>query len=93
MEMDRQTLFVIFGAIVALTLIGAGYLATPSRDTTRPVYAEEDIRHKVQQTEAKKNRRSSRPAPVEDDSSSDSYDADAEEPPAEEPTAEEPSIE
>jgi hypothetical protein len=97
MEMDRQTMIVVFGAIIALTLIGTTYLAAPARDVARPVYAEEDVRHKLQQDEAKKKRKGKKSASARTESSSssggDTSDSDAEEPPAEEPEAEEPSIE
>jgi hypothetical protein len=54
MEMDRQTIMVLFAAIVGLTLFGAMYLA-PSKQQAgqRPVYAEDDIRYKIQLEEDK----------------------------------------
>lgn len=55
MEMDRQTILVIFGAIVGLTLFGGVYLSSSqSRDHTRPAYAQEDIRYKFQKEDEKK---------------------------------------
>jgi hypothetical protein len=58
MELDRQNLLVIVAAIVGLTLFGGFYLSgAPARDTTRPVYAQDDIRHKLQQEEAKKKKK------------------------------------
>lgn len=55
MEMDRQTILVIFGAIVGLTLFGGVYLSSSqSRDHTRPTYAQEDIRYKFQKEDEKK---------------------------------------
>ena len=55
MEMDRQTIIVLCCAIIGLTLFGGIYLASPkARDHARPVYAQEDIRHKLQKEDAKK---------------------------------------
>lgn len=90
MEMDRQTLMVLFGAIISLTLIGTHYLANPkpAAEGPRPVYAEGDIRHKLQQEEAKKTRNGKKPAPVQEETSSDEP-SENEEPPAEEPSIDE----
>lgn len=90
MEMDRQTLMVLFGAIITLTLIGTTYLAKPkpAAEGPRPVYAEGDIRHKLQQEEAKKTRNGKKPAPVQEETSSDEP-SENEEPPAEEPSIDE----
>lgn len=94
MEMDRQTLIVLFGAILALTLFGTMYLGSPSRgDVARPTYAQEDIRYKLQKDEAKKKKVKKSTSHVESSSDDSSNDESAEEPPAEEPSAEEPSIE
>lgn len=55
MEMDRQTIMVLCGAIVGLTLFGGLYLSSPKhRDHTRPAYAEDDIRLKFQKEDLKK---------------------------------------
>lgn len=55
MEMDRQTIMVLCCAIIGLTLFGGIYLSSPKpRDHARPVYAQEDIRYKLQQEDAKK---------------------------------------
>lgn len=55
MEMDRQTILVFFAVIVGLTLFGGVYLSSPkTRDLARPVYAQDDIRFKLQQEDAKK---------------------------------------
>ena len=56
MEMDRQTLIVLCCAIIGLTLFGGIYLSSPkARDpATRHVYAQDDIRYKLQQEDAKK---------------------------------------
>lgn len=55
MEMDRQTILVFFGVIVGLTLFGGVYLSSPkTRDLAHPVYAQDDIRFKLQQEDSKK---------------------------------------
>jgi hypothetical protein len=55
MEMDRQTIIVLCCAIIGLTLFGGIYLSSPkTRDHARPVYAQDDIRYKLQQQDAKK---------------------------------------
>jgi hypothetical protein len=55
MEMDRQTILVIVGAIIGLTLFGGVYLSSPqSSDHTRPAYTQEDIRYKFQKEDANK---------------------------------------
>ncbi len=96
MEMDRQTLTVLFGVIIALTLFGSFYLsAPPAADEVRPVYAEGDIRNKLHQEaeKQKKKNKGKKPAPAQSSSrDGGSDDEAAEEPEAEEPTAEEPSI-
>jgi hypothetical protein len=94
MEMDRQTIIVLFGVIIAMTLFGTMYLGSPSRDdVARPTYAQEDIRSKIHQEEVKKKKVKKSAAPRVESSNDNSSDDDAEEPPAEEPSAEEPSIE
>ena len=93
MEMDRQTIMVLFGAIVAMTLFGTMYLGSPSRgEVARPIYAQDDIRNKIQKDETKKKKVKKSTSRVES-SNDNSADESAEEPPAEEPEAEEPSIE
>lgn len=91
MEMDRQTLMVLFGAIITLTLIGTHYLAKPkpAAEGPRPVYAEGDIRHKLQTEEAKQNSKAKKRPPAQESTSSTSSDEPSEN---EEPPAEEPSI-
>ncbi len=56
MEMDRQTIIVVCGAIVGLTLFGGIFLSSPKTrgDHARPIYAQDDVRYKLQQEELKK---------------------------------------
>jgi hypothetical protein len=86
MEMDRQTLMVLFGAIIAMTLFGSFYLAAPEkRREARPVYAEDDIRSKIQKEEAKKKAVKAPPAPM---TSKSRAEVSEDEEPIEEPTLE-----
>jgi hypothetical protein len=76
MEMDRQTIIVLCCAIIGLTLFGGTYLSSPkTRDHARPVYAQDDIRHKLQQQDLKKPKtktKKSKPAATPVISSSES---------------------
>jgi hypothetical protein len=105
MEMDRQTIMVLCCAIVGLTLFGGVYLSSPkSRDTTvRHAYAQDDIRFKLQQQDAKKPKtKKKKPAAqpiISSSESSGGSDSSSDEEPSEEPSIldgesqEEPSLE
>ena len=93
MEMDRQTLTVLFGAIIVLTLIGTSFFAPATKaqhEADRPAYAADDIRYKYQKEASKASRKGMKSVPVEEDSSSggdSETDESAEAAPAEEPEA------
>lgn len=100
MEMDRQTIMVLFAAIIGLTLFGTMYLAPSKHEVqARPAYAVEDIRHKFQAEEAKNARKKTKvvattPTMSSSSSSSSSENSENEEPPLDEEEAqEEPPIE
>ena len=64
MELDRQTLLVICGAIIGLTLFGGVYLSPAAQQQqARHNYAAEDIRYKFQQEEAKQKKKKKK-API-----------------------------
>jgi hypothetical protein len=56
MEMDRQTIIVLFSAILGLTLFGGMYLSAPAKHPDRPMYAQEDIRAKFQKEALKEKK-------------------------------------
>jgi hypothetical protein len=106
MEMDRQTIMVLCCTIIGLTLFGGIYLSSPKqRDpNVQRVYAQDDVRYKLQQEELKKPKpkKKAKPAaaPVTSSSSSsgggdDSGDDESnEEPPISDgEPQEEPSLE
>jgi uncharacterized protein YneF (UPF0154 family) len=67
MEMDRQTIMVVCCAIIGLTLFGGVYLSSsPAKREVRdrPLYAQEDIRYKFQQEDAKKKPKPKKTEPV-----------------------------
>jgi hypothetical protein len=65
MEMDRQTIFVLFAAIIGLTLFGSIYLSgKPARSTERPAYSQNDIRYKFQQKELKNKNKKPAAEPI-----------------------------
>jgi hypothetical protein len=93
MEMDRQTILVLFGAILALTLFGGSYLSSPAGHHERATFKQEDIRYKYQQEAAKeKKTKKKKPAIEPIISSSDSGDSNEEPSDADNPQ-EEPEIE
>lgn len=100
MEMDRQTIMVLFAAIIGLTLFGTAYLAPSKHEVeTRPAYAADDIRHKFQTEDAKKAKKqnkavAAKPIHSSSSSSSPSENSENEEPPLDdEASHEEPPIE
>lgn len=79
MEMDRQTIMVLFAAIIGLTLFGTAYLAPSKHETSpRPQYAADDIRHKYQVEDAKKKKQ--KPAAVKVSAAPDPEPSENEEP-------------
>lgn len=104
MEMDRQTIIVLCCAIIGLTLFGGIYLSSPkTRDpAVRHVYAQDDIRYKLQQEDAKKPKtKKTKPAApiISSSESSGGGDASSDDESNEEPSTsdsepqEEPSLE
>jgi hypothetical protein len=104
MEMDRQTIMVLCFAIIGLTLFGGIYLSSPKpRDpSVRHVYAQDDIRYKLQREDLKKpktNKKAKPAAPIISSSeSSGGSDESSDEESNEEPSIdgaiqEEPSLE
>jgi hypothetical protein len=94
MEMDRQTIMVLCIAIVGLTLFGGVYLSSPKpRDSAvRHLYAQDDIRFKLQKEDLKKPKtKKAKPAAVPIISSSESSGGGSDESSADE-SNEEPSI-
>ncbi|MCE9523279.1 MAG: hypothetical protein K8S25_12710, partial [Alphaproteobacteria bacterium] len=113
--MDRQIILVVGFAVFCMSALGGMILGSGSpnntdrstdRDVTRPTYAKDDIRYKLQQAEAKlpkKKHKQPEPAPEQhvssdatssgggDDGSGD--EANEEPSLADEPEAEEPPIE
>lgn len=103
--MDRETAYALMAAIAGMAIIGNFMLGPQSSaPVQQATYAPEDIRHKLQQSEAKKKRkpRTQTPAPEQlapkgstrsGGGDSDPSDEPQEEPSlSEEPDAEEPPL-
>lgn len=98
MEMDRQTILVLFGGILGLALFGGVYLSSPAHvQQERPTYSPDDIRYKFQQEalkEAKakaKNKRKG-PAPIISEEEDDSGSEESNEEPSNDEPQEEPAL-
>ena len=94
MEMDRQTIMVLFGAILALTLFGGTYLSTPVRHHERAAFKTDDVRYKYRQEAAKEKKPKKNKRAVEPIISSDGDGGDSNEEPSDANNPqEEPEIE